>query len=76
MAVIFELLVNFGTNTEAAGTAAELVRRFGHIDVREVPVPLGRPFVSELPRPHPYIDGVVVAGRLVAAVTGGRGHSL
>jgi hypothetical protein len=56
MAVIFELVVNFGTNTEAAGTASELVHRFGHIDVRDVPVPLGEPFVSGLPRRHAYIE--------------------
>jgi hypothetical protein len=56
MAVLFELVVNFGTGKEAAGAAAERVRRLDHIDVRDVPVPLGEPFVSELPRPHAYIE--------------------
>ena len=51
MAVLFELVVNFGTGQDAAGTAAELVRRAGHIDVRGVPVPLGEPFISELKSP-------------------------
>ncbi len=55
MAVLFELVVNFGTGQDAAGTAAELVRRAGHIDVRGVPVPLGEPFISELKSPA-YIE--------------------
>ena len=55
MAVLFELVVNFGTGQDAARTAAELVRRAGHIDVRGVPVPLGEPFISELKSPA-YIE--------------------
>jgi hypothetical protein len=55
MAIVFELVVNFGTGKEAAGAAAELVRRAGHIDVRGVPVPLGEPFISRLNSPA-YID--------------------
>jgi hypothetical protein len=56
MAVLFELVVNFGTSKEAAAAAAEHVRRAGHIDVRDVSVPLGKPFVSELSPPHAYIE--------------------
>jgi hypothetical protein len=56
MAVIFELVVNFGANKEAAGAAADLVRRLGHIGVRDVPVPLGEPSISELSRPHAYLE--------------------
>jgi hypothetical protein len=56
MAVIFELVVNFGTDNEAAGAAAELVRRLAHIDVRGVPVPLGEPFVTEFSQPHAYTE--------------------
>ena len=56
MAVLFELVVNFGTGQDAAGTAAELVRRAGHIDVRGVPVPLGEPFISELESSQAYIE--------------------
>ena len=36
MAVIFELVVNFATDKEAAGAAAGFVRRAGHVDVRGV----------------------------------------
>jgi hypothetical protein len=56
MAVLFGLVVNFGTGKEAAGAAAEHVRRAGHIDVRGIPVPLGEPYVHELARPSAYIE--------------------
>jgi hypothetical protein len=56
MAVLFELVVNFGTDKEAAGTAAELVRGAGHVDVRGVQAPLGDPYVTELTRPSAYIE--------------------
>ena len=56
MAVIFELVVNFGADKEAAGAAAELVRRAGHVGVRGVPVPLGEPYVTKLTRPSAYIE--------------------
>jgi hypothetical protein len=58
MAVLFELVVNFGTGKEAAGAAAELVRRTARIVVRGVPVPLGEPFISELTSPG-YIEFTV-----------------
>jgi hypothetical protein len=56
MAIVFELVVNFGTDKQAAEAAAELVRRADHIDVRGVPVPLGEPFVYELTPPPAYIE--------------------
>lgn len=56
MAVIFELVVNFGADEEAAGAAAERVRRAGHVGVRGVPVPLGEPYVTKLTRPSAYIE--------------------
>lgn len=56
MAIVFELVVNFGTDKEAARAAAELVRRAGHIDVRGVPVPLGEPIVCGLTPPPAYIE--------------------
>jgi hypothetical protein len=62
MAVLFELVVNFGTGQAAAGTAAELVRRAGHIDVRGVPVSLGEPLISELTSPV-YIEFTVLVMR-------------
>ena len=58
MAVLFELVVNFGTDTEAAGAAAELVDRAGHIDVRGVHVPLLGPFVTGLGSPN-YVEFTV-----------------
>jgi hypothetical protein len=60
MAVIFELVVNFGTDNEAAGAAAELARQVGHVDVRGVPAPFGEPFVRKLTAPSPaYIEFAV-----------------
>ena len=56
IAVICELVVNFGTDKEAAGAAAGLVRRAGHVDVRGVQAPLGDPYVTELTRPSAYIE--------------------
>jgi hypothetical protein len=57
MAIIFELVVNFGTGKETAEAAAELVDRAGHIDVRGVHVPLpGR--VTGLGSPN-YIEFTV-----------------
>lgn len=47
MAIIFELVVNFGTNSEGAAAATEHVRRTGHIDVRGVPFPFDEPFVRQ-----------------------------
>jgi len=58
MAVIFELVVNFGTGKEAAEAAAERVGRAGHIDVRGVHVPLTGPFVTGLGSPD-YIEFTV-----------------
>jgi hypothetical protein len=63
MAIIFELVVNFGADTEAAGAAADLVRRTDHIDVRGVPVPLGEPYVSWLTTPPAYIEPLVTSRR-------------
>lgn len=59
MAVLFELVVNFGTDQQAAGAAAELVRRADHIDVRGVPVSLGEPYVRTLAAPPGYIEFTV-----------------
>lgn len=59
MAVVFELVVNFGTDEQAIRAAAELVRRAGHIDVRGVPVPLGEPYVRLLAPPPAYIEFTV-----------------
>lgn len=56
MAIIFELVVNFGTNEEAVAAAAELVRQAGHVDVRGVPVPFGDPYITKLTRPPAYIE--------------------
>jgi hypothetical protein len=56
MAIIFELVVNFGTDKEAAGVATELVRRAGHVDVRGVPVPLGEPYIGGFTGPSGYIE--------------------
>jgi hypothetical protein len=59
MAVLFELVVNFGTDMKAAEAAAEHVDRAGHIDVRGVHVPLPGPFVTGLGSPD-YIEFTVV----------------
>jgi len=56
VAVVFELVVNFGGNEQAAEAAAALVRRVNHVEVRGVPLPLGDPFVTRLRSPDTYIE--------------------
>ncbi len=61
MAILFELVVNFGIDEQAAGTATEAVRLAGHVDVRGVPVAFGGPFAARLGSPDNYIEFRVVA---------------
>lgn len=61
MAIVFELVVNFGTSEQGVEAAAEAVRRVGHVDVRGVPVALGGPFVTRFGSPNTYIEFSVVA---------------
>lgn len=56
MAILFELVVNFGGNEQGAEAAAEGVRRAGHVDVRGVSLPLGSPVVTRLGSPDAYIE--------------------
>jgi hypothetical protein len=51
MAILFGLVVNFGTSEQMAEAAAETVRRAGHIQVRGASVPLGRPVLTWLGSP-------------------------
>lgn len=56
MAILFELVVNFGTNEQAAEAAAGAVRRVGHVDVRGVALPFGGPVATRLGSPNAYIE--------------------
>ena len=56
MAILFELVVNFGTNEHGVEAATEGVRRVDHIDVRGVSLPLGDPIVTRLGSPNTYIE--------------------
>lgn len=51
MAILFELVVNFGANEQGLEAATEGVRRVDHIDVRGVSLPLGAPVVTRLGSP-------------------------
>ena len=63
MAILFELVVNFGGNEDAAQAATALVRRVDHVEVRGLSVPLGDPVITRLPSPNRYIEfSVVVPG--------------
>jgi len=48
VAVIFGLVVNFGSDEQAAEVAREVVRDAGQVKVRDVPFPLGDPFVTRI----------------------------
>ena len=68
MAIVFELVVNFGVNEQAAQSAIEEVRRLDHVKVRGVSLPLGGPFVSRPGSPNPYTElSVFVRGMGVGA---------
>jgi hypothetical protein len=56
MAILFELVVNFGADEQGAEAATEGVRRVGHVDVREVSLPLGGPVITRLGSPGTYIE--------------------
>lgn len=56
VAVIFELVVNFGADEQAAEAAAALVRRVDHVEVRGVSLPLGDPFITRVQPPNTYIE--------------------
>jgi hypothetical protein len=56
VAVLFELVLNFAGNEQAAEAAAAFVRRVNHVEVRGVPLPLGDPFVTRLQSPNTYIE--------------------
>ncbi len=63
VAIVFELVVNFGANEQGAGAATEEFRRFGHIEVRGASLPLSGPFVNRLGSTTPYIEfSVFVCG--------------
>ena len=72
VAIVFELVVNFGANERGARSATEGVRRFGHIEVRGVPLPLGGPFVNRLRSPTPYIEFSVFVGGMGVGTPGPR----
>lgn len=56
VAVIFELVVNFGGDEQATEAAAALVRRVDHIEVRGVSLPLGDPFITRMHSPTAYVE--------------------
>jgi hypothetical protein len=56
MAILFELVVNFGADTKGTEDAAEAVRSVGHIDMRGVPLPLGGPVITWLRSPDVYTE--------------------
>lgn len=56
MAVIFELVVNFGGDEQAAEAAAALVRRVNHVEVRGMPLPLGDSYITRLRPPNTFIE--------------------
>jgi hypothetical protein len=56
MAILFELVVNFGTDKEAANAVANLVRRASHIAVHGVRVPFNEPLILEITRPAAYVE--------------------
>jgi hypothetical protein len=61
VAILFELVVNFGTNERDMQAATEIVRRVEHVNLRNVSLPLGTPFVTRLSSPTTYIEFSVVA---------------
>jgi len=60
VAILFELVVNFGTDEQGVEAAADIVRRVGHVEVRGLSVPLGDPYVTRF-ESEPYIEFSVVA---------------
>lgn len=73
MAVLFELVVNFGANEQGAEAATEGVRRVGHVDVRGVSLLFGGPVVTRLGSPDSYIEfSVYVRGMGCGAPGPGR----
>ena len=61
MAVLFELVVNFGTDEQGVEAAVDAVQRVGRVEVRGLSVPLGDPYVTRLKSDDPYIEFSVVA---------------
>ena len=56
MAILFELVVNFGADDRGAEAAVEEVRRVGRVDVRSASLPLSDPGVTRLGAPDTYFE--------------------
>jgi hypothetical protein len=56
MAIIFELVVNFGSNDQGADAAVDAAVRFDHVEVRGVSLPLSNPVVTRFASPEKYIE--------------------
>lgn len=56
MAIVFELVMNFGTNERGTQAATERVRQAGYVAVREVPLPLSGPVITRVGSPNAYIE--------------------
>jgi hypothetical protein len=63
VAIVFELVVNFGPNEQGALAATGEVLRMGHVRVRDVALPLGGPVVARPGSPSDFIEfSVFVCG--------------
>jgi len=63
MAIVFELVVNFGANDTAMSNASNVLREIHSVEVRGEKVLLSGPYVTRLSGPNGYIEfSVVVPG--------------